>query len=81
MTLDAIMMLTGALTVILPYLGFPSMWDRPLYTLFGILFIIFGIILRRRGGRSSSVDFVESNPSQLRDMTRAPESPDLHDRS
>jgi hypothetical protein len=67
MTLDALIMLTGVLTVVLPYLGFPSAWDRPLYTFFGIIFIMCGITLRRRGHAvvvpPKSGEFVDSQPA------------------
>lgn len=69
MTLDALMMLMGVLTIVLPYLGFPSAWDRPFYTFFGILFIILGITVRRRGSAthtppSPKNPFVDSQPTR-----------------
>ncbi|MDB5187755.1 MAG: hypothetical protein JWO50_275 [Candidatus Kaiserbacteria bacterium] len=74
MTLDALIMLTGVLTVVLPYLGFPSSWDRPLYTFFGIVFIMCGVTLRRRGHAvvvpPPNAEFVDSQPA--RENTSSP---------
>lgn len=50
MTLDALIMLTGAFVAVLPFLGFPNSWDSVLLLLAGILTIILGIIVRRRSG-------------------------------
>jgi hypothetical protein len=72
MTLDALIMGTGGLIVVLPFLGLPDGWDTVLFFLAGILVIALGIMVRRRGmlphpnlratpPRDHS--FVESNPT------------------
>lgn len=49
MTLDTVIMLTGAAIALLPFLGFPQRWDTVLFFLLGVLVIALGIIVRRRG--------------------------------
>ena len=48
MTLDAVIMLVGALVAIFPHLGFPNEWDSFFYFLFGVFIIGLGIAVRRR---------------------------------
>ncbi len=48
MTLDALIMLSGAFVAVLPFLGFPNSWDTVLFFLAGISVIALGIIVRRR---------------------------------
>jgi len=48
MTLDAVIMLTGAFVAVLPFLGFPTSWDTVFFFLAGVLVIALGIIVRRR---------------------------------
>ena len=72
MTLDAVIMLTGALVAILPLLGFPSSWDNVFFFLAGIFVIALGIIVRRRLGQSTrsgahqtgGTTYTESQPRQ-----------------
>lgn len=49
MTLDTLIMFTGALVAVLPFLGLPSSWDTVLFFLAGVFVIALGIIVRRRG--------------------------------
>ena len=49
MTLDTLIMLSGAFVAILPLLGFPNKWDSVLFFLAGIFIISLGIVIRRRG--------------------------------
>lgn len=49
MTLDALIMLIGALVAMLPFLGFPNSWDKPLFFILGVIAIALGIVVRRRG--------------------------------
>ncbi len=49
MTLDALIMLCGALVAILPFLGFPSSWDSVLFLIVGVAVVALGIAVRRRG--------------------------------
>jgi hypothetical protein len=51
MTLDTMIMLAGALTAVLPFLGFPNSWDNVLFFLTGVFVIALGIMVRRRGDR------------------------------
>lgn len=53
MTLDALIMLIGALVAVIPFLGFPNTWDSALLLTAGIIIILLGIIVRRRGSRSA----------------------------
>lgn len=53
MTLDALIMFTGAFVALLPFLGFPNSWDTVLLVLAGVLIIALGIVVRRRLGRLS----------------------------
>ncbi|MDP3965375.1 MAG: hypothetical protein Q8Q13_01080 [bacterium] len=53
MTLDALIMLAGAFVAVLPSLGFPNSWDTVLLFLAGIFIISLGIVVRRRGGKTS----------------------------
>lgn len=48
MTLDTLIMLAGVFVAALPFLGFPSSWDRVLLLIVGILIIGLGVALRRR---------------------------------
>ncbi|OGG80368.1 hypothetical protein A3A39_04245 [Candidatus Kaiserbacteria bacterium RIFCSPLOWO2_01_FULL_54_13] len=69
MTLDALIMLAGALVAVLPFLGFPNSWDSVFLFLLGVFVIGLGIVVRRRIGegsasqQGSSSTFVESLPS------------------
>lgn len=55
MTLDSLIMLTGALVALLPFLGFPESWDMVIFFLLGVLVIGLGIAVRRHG-RTPSID-------------------------
>lgn len=70
MTLDTLIMLSGAFVATLPFLGFPNSWDSALFFIAGAFVIGLGIIVRRRGhGLSASTSsretqYVERQPSQ-----------------
>lgn len=49
MTLDGLIMLSGAFVALLPFLGFPLSWDTVLFFLAGIFIVSLGIVVRRRG--------------------------------
>ena len=51
MTVDSLIMLSGAIVAALPFLGFPNSWDNVLYFLAGVFVIALGIVVRRRGQR------------------------------
>jgi len=48
MTTDTLIILSGALVALLPFLGFPTSWDTVLFFLLGIFVIGLGIVVRRR---------------------------------
>lgn len=50
MTLDSLIMLSGAFVAILPFLGFPQSWDSVFFFLAGILIVALGIVVRRKRG-------------------------------
>ena len=68
MTLDTLIMLSGAFVAVLPFLGFPNSWDTVLFFSAGILVIALGIVVRRRGKTSKpdmatrEAHFVENIP-------------------
>lgn len=49
MTLDTLIMFSGALVAVLPFLGFPNSWDNAIFFLAGVFVIALGIVVRRRG--------------------------------
>ena len=49
MTLDTLIMLSGAFVALLPFLGIPASWDTPLLFIAGVFVIALGITVRRRG--------------------------------
>jgi hypothetical protein len=48
MSLDTLVMFTGGVIAILPLLGFPLAWDRPVFFILGICVIVLGVVVRRR---------------------------------
>jgi VIT1/CCC1 family predicted Fe2+/Mn2+ transporter len=50
MTLDALIMFSGAFVALLPFLGFPLSWDTALFFLAGIFIVGLGIVVRRKRG-------------------------------
>lgn len=48
MTLDALIILAGAIVAVLPFLGFPSSWTHAMYFIAGLCVIALGIVVRRR---------------------------------
>lgn len=48
MTLDALVIFSGAVVAILPFLGFPSSWDHAIFFILGLFVIALGIAVRRR---------------------------------
>lgn len=51
MTIDALIMLSGAFVAALPFLGFPNSWDTFFFLAAGIFTIALGIVVRRRLGQ------------------------------
>lgn len=68
MTIDALIMLMGALVATLPFLGFPIRMDNVILVVLGIIVISLGIIVRRRDvaqrarERRAHQTYVESSP-------------------
>ncbi len=64
MTLDALIIFSGTLVALVPYMGLPRVWDDRLLVVLGLLIITLGIIVRRRKRRPklTSEAFVESAP-------------------
>ena len=69
MTIDALIMFSGAFIAVLPFLGFPIKWDSILMVAAGIIVIALGIIVRRRGlgrktvpNRANGSTYVENSP-------------------
>lgn len=65
MTIDALIMISGVLVAILPFLGFPIHWDNIILVFLGLCITTFGIIIRRRSVRRAThahSSFVESAP-------------------
>lgn len=73
MSREGIILITGVLLTIIPYLGVPSDWKRIATVLLGVMLIVIGYSLRRRaylrsietesGERRADV-FVESTPQE-----------------
>ncbi len=65
MTLDILIMFVGALVALLPFLGFPIAWDNVILIALGLITIVLGIVVRRRGlglRTRRPTTFVESTP-------------------
>ena len=56
MSLDALIMLMGALVAVLPFLGFPNRWDSILFVIAGVIIVLLGIIVRRRHGPRTKLE-------------------------
>ena len=70
MSLDALIMLTGALIAILPFLGFPVSMQIWMFFILGVTVIALGIAVRRRGQKQRKLakrrgEFVESVPANV----------------
>ena len=66
MTLDALIIFSGALVALLPYMGLPRVWDDRILVVLGIAIVCLGIVVRRRKHRPKRAPeaFVESAPRQ-----------------
>ena len=53
MTIDALIMFSGAFVAVLPFLGFPNSWDTFFFFAAGVFIIALGIVVRRRWGGST----------------------------
>ncbi|HUO56015.1 MAG TPA: hypothetical protein VMU27_01075 [Candidatus Paceibacterota bacterium] len=72
MSLDALIMLAGALVAVMPFLGFPLSWQVWIIFLLGVIIIGLGIAVRRKGAqvpeRKQSRGYVESAPRTDEEM-------------
>jgi hypothetical protein len=72
MTIDVLIVFSGVLVTLLPFLGFPLKIDNVILVVLGVVVILLGIIVRRRGlQRRSAVNtrsgtFVESVREDVR---------------
>lgn len=51
MTIDTLIMLSGTLVALLPFLGFPASWDTVILVVIGFFVVSLGIVVRRKGER------------------------------
>lgn len=71
MTIDALIMLSGAFVAFLPFLGFPHRWDAVLFFLAGVFVVALGIVVRRQRshhaseGTKSADSYEESAPPHV----------------
>ena len=70
MSLDALIMLAGALVAVMPFLGFPVSVQVWIFFVLGVIVVGLGIAVRRRGVRLERTrrrkgEFVESMPQSL----------------
>lgn len=57
MSLDALIMFSGAMVALLPFLGFPNSWDAAIFLALGLFIVGLGVVVRRR--RKSLPRFTE----------------------
>lgn len=62
MTLDTLIMLSGAFVAVLPFLGFPNSWDKIFFFLAGVFVIGLGIVVRRRLAQKTKAPGREEPP-------------------
>ncbi len=63
MSLDALIMFSGALVALLPFLGFPNSWDAVLFLILGLFIVVLGIVVRRRRKRVPRPERIERTES------------------
>ncbi len=59
MSLDALIMFSGALVALLPFLGFPNSWDAVLFLVLGLFITFLGVVVRRRRKKTPRPEKVE----------------------
>lgn len=67
MTLDALIMLSGTLVAVMPFLGFPPSWDSAIFFVLGVFVFALGVVVRRRSSGSSRFVERQSSPEPLDD--------------
>ena len=56
MTLDALIMLAGALVALLSVAGFPPSFYKPMFFILGVFVVALGIIVRRQLGERETAE-------------------------
>lgn len=59
MSLDALIMFSGALVALLPFLGFPNSWDAVMFLVLGLFITFLGVVVRRRRKKVPRMERVE----------------------
>lgn len=72
MTLDALIMLSGALVAFLSVAGFPPSWYKPMFFVLGIFVVVLGVVVRRKRGAWETAERLSARESK---RTQAPVSP------
>ncbi|MCR4325626.1 MAG: hypothetical protein NUV59_02365 [Patescibacteria group bacterium] len=62
MTLDVLIMLSGALVAAMPFLGFPTRWDTIILFILGVFVFALGVIVRRRGTARDRITHDDTQP-------------------
>lgn len=78
MSLDALIMLSGALVVFLSVAGFPPSWYKPMFFILGLFVIVLGIIVRRQRGERETAQRLggaAKQPVQMKPQTPSPAIP------
>lgn len=73
MTLDALVMLSGALVAFLSVAGFPPSWYKPMFFILGLFTIALGIVVRRKRGEWETT--MRQSGREVRTSAPAPEMP------
>ena len=72
MTIEGLIVFSGVVVTVLPFLGFPLSIDNIILVALGIIVIVLGIVVRRRSDRRSrlstrTASYAESVPRDLSD--------------
>jgi hypothetical protein len=57
MTIDALIMLAGALIAVVSFLGIPVDWHPAIFFVLGVIVIALGVVVRRRGLKNGSMTY------------------------
>ena len=79
MTIDALIMLSGAFVAVLPFLGFPNSWDTFFFVFAGVLTIALGIVVRRRLARKATAEGLGRSEKKTDTSAQFAESAARHD--
>lgn len=70
MSLDALIMFSGALAALTPFLGFPNAWDAVFFLILGMCIVCLGVIVRRR--RKTTPRVVERTEQRVSGSVQSP---------